>query len=119
MNARLYKVAEVEGTIAITDFLEAVGTKLSPDWASRQLADVFTAQELGESVKTLDEFGRIFAALSHESSLRANQKGGVPSLFATLGGRSDRTDKAKTSSSFDNTKHACPCLKKGEKHAYS
>jgi hypothetical protein len=110
MNARIYKVAEVEGTMAITDFLEAVGTKLAPDWASRQLADVFTAQELGESVKTLDEFGRIYAALSHESSLRANQKGIAPSFFATLGESSDPT---KVPSS-DNTKHACPCSKRRE-----
>jgi hypothetical protein len=67
INARLYKVAGMEGTMAITDFLEAVGAKLALDWASRQLADVFTAQELGEPVKSLDDFGRIFAALSHES----------------------------------------------------
>ena len=59
---------------------------MAPEWANRQLVDVITAEELGEPIKTLEEYRRIFLALSYESTLRSGSR---PGIFATFGERSD------------------------------
>jgi hypothetical protein len=113
-HGKALRIPELEGSIAIYDFLNAVSAKLAPDWATRALSDLITAEELGQPHQTLDEYGRIFTALNHENSLRHGQKGVVPSLFATLGNRSDRPN-----SSFNERKeHSCPCLREGRLHQW-
>jgi hypothetical protein len=111
-KATVHKLPDVEGTLAITDFLETVAAKLAPDWASRQLSTVYANEELGADNLTVEEYGRIFSALAHESSLRSNS-GTAPSFFATFGERSD--DQTPSSSRSANS---CPCLKRGATHTW-
>jgi hypothetical protein len=84
----VHKLPDVEGTLAITDFLETVAAKLALDWASRQLSMVYANEELGADNLTVEEYGRIFSALAYESSLRLNS-GTAPSFFAIFEERSD------------------------------
>ena len=112
-TAKLYKIPDIEGTVAIIDFLDAV-SKLAPSWASKELADVVTADELGLPSKTLDQYGRVFMALLHENSNRSSGKSAPPAFFATLGHRSDDYEgKSRSRSRSANREDkACPCKKK-------
>jgi hypothetical protein len=77
-----------------------VSVKLSPSWGSQQLATAIEANTLGEPVRTLEQYGKIFEALIHSNSR-------LP-IFATLGGRSDTQG------------YNCPCKEtRAEKHPWA
>jgi len=105
-RARTYRIPEIDGFLATKDFLEAISVKLVPVWGSQQLADVVVAKELGEPVRTLDQYGRAFESLiQHASFLNGNS-----GVFATLGGRSDgRSERG----------YLCPCKEtRDERHPW-
>ena len=112
-TAKLYKIPNIKGTVAIIDFFDAV-SKLAPSWASKELADVVTADELGLPSKTLDQYGRVFMALLYENSNRLSGKSAPPAFFVTLGYRSDDYEgKSRSCSRSANREDkACPCKKK-------
>ena len=97
-RARAYKIPDVEGSLAIRDFLDAVSEKLAPDWGRAQLIQIIGNDELGIPNKTLDQYGNWFSALAHESSTRSNSR--ALAIFATLG---------SGSSSGSGAGHSCPC----------
>ena len=88
-RARAYNVPDVQGPLAIRDFLTAVSEKLAPDWGRTQLIEVIGADELGTRHRTLDQYGNWFSALAHENTLRANTR--APAIFATIGDRDSET----------------------------
>jgi hypothetical protein len=78
-----------------------VAAKLLPTWGAQQLAAAIEANALGEPVRTLEQYGKIFEALTQQSDTR------LP-IFATLGGRSDSQG------------YSCPCKDtRAEKHSWS
>jgi hypothetical protein len=72
--------------------------KLTPVWGTQQLANVVVAKELGEPVRTLDQFGRAFESLIQHASFQRSNSSGV---FTTFGERSDRRSEARG--------YICPC----------
>jgi hypothetical protein len=99
-RAQTYQVPEVEGYLAVKDFLQAISHKYSPGWGGQQLALVIQSQTLGEPIRTLKEYGRIFHALVEEG------QGGKSFVFASLGSRTDPG-------------HSCPCKEsRTEKHPW-
>jgi len=100
-RAQTYRVAEVEGFLAIKDFLQVVAAKFIPIWGAQQLALVIEANALGEPVRTLEQYGRIFEAL-----IQQNERSSL-AIFASLAGRSDSQG------------HSCPCKEtRAEKHPW-
>ncbi|PMD22214.1 hypothetical protein NA56DRAFT_702570 [Hyaloscypha hepaticicola] len=93
-RVQIYYIPEVEGFLAIKDFLQVVSVKFLPAWAGQQLALVIEANALGEPVRTLEQYGKIFEALIQET-IRTS---GRSAVFAMLGARSDSPSG-----------HSCPC----------
>jgi len=54
VRARAYKIPNVEGSLAVRDFLDAVSEKLAPNWGRSQLIQIIGNNELGIPSKTLD-----------------------------------------------------------------
>ena len=104
-RAQTYRIAEVEGFLAIKDFLTVVSAKLLPTWGAQQLALVVEANALGEPIRTLEQYGKIFEALIQESV----RSGSRNLIFATLG------DRSSSPSSYN-----CPCKEsRSERHAWA
>jgi hypothetical protein len=90
-RARTYQLPEIEGFLAVKDFLDAISVKLAPTWGAQQLAEVIVAKELGEPTRTLDQFGRAFESLIQHASFSSNNS----RVFATLNRRSNKRPKAR------------------------
>ncbi len=100
-RAQTLQLAEVEGFLAVKDFLQVVAHKLLPSWGGQQLALVIEANALGEPVRTLEQYGKIFEAMAEESGKHA--------VFATLGYRSSSPSG-----------YCCPCKEtRSERHAWA
>lgn len=101
-RARSFQLDEVEGYLATIDFLEAIQVKYAPIWAEQQISDLTARQELGEQVRTLDQYGKIFE--THMWRLQESQS--VQGAFATLGARASDSQP-------------CPCKKnRSERHPW-
>ncbi|KAF1935040.1 hypothetical protein EJ02DRAFT_416381, partial [Clathrospora elynae] len=101
-KAKAYKIADIEGLLAVQDFLDALAPKLSPEWARTMHQSVVQSEVLGITPLTLHEVAKIFSALLQEHKLRAsNQSTGI---FATLGNPAPEP-------SASNPKRPCPCGK--------
>jgi isocitrate dehydrogenase kinase/phosphatase len=101
-QVQIYHILEVEGFLAIKDFLQAVSIKFLPTWTSQQLALIIEANTLSKPVRTLEQYGKIFEALIQETI----QTSGRSTVFATLGARLDSPSS-----------HSCPCKEsRTEKH---
>jgi hypothetical protein len=108
-RARTYRLPEIEGFLAVKDFLDSISAKLAPTWGTQQLAEVIVAKELGEPVRTLDQFGRAFESLIQHAAFSDISSG----AFATLGGRSDSRGRS------DPRGHICPCKEmRDERHPW-
>jgi hypothetical protein len=80
-----------------------VSSKLLPTWGAQQLALVVEANALGEPVRTLEQYGKIFEALVQETARTRN------AVFATLGGARSGSPSG----------HSCPCKEtRTEKHPW-
>ncbi len=98
-------ITDVQGSLAVKDFLDAVAVKFAPDWGRQQLNEFIAARELGEPLRTLDQYGKVFSSYVEHTSFRSrNEQAGI---FATLGERSD-TEKG----------HVCPCRKSPRRHPW-
>ncbi len=91
-RARTYRLLEIEGFLAVKDFLDTMSMKLAPVQGAQQLAKVIVTKELSEPVHTLDQFRRAFESLIQHASFSSNSR-----VFVTLGGRSEARG------------HICPC----------
>jgi hypothetical protein len=91
-------IPEVKGPLASREFLNAIGIKMSPEWARKHYINLLKNDELGLPNSDLKTLGRWFSAIATSSSTK---KHGV---FATLGSRSD------SNTSSENKGYECPCL---------
>jgi len=106
VKAQLYNIPEIQGQIAIVDFLQAIREKYSPDWATRKLENLLENEESGVISANIETMGRLFHAVSQESTLRSG--GGKPSINAVFGNRLE--DHQGTTYDRDQG-HNCPCYK--------
>ena len=104
-RAKAYGVPEVEGRVAVEDFLHAVGTRLAKEWARNELTMSTQQLLLGQTTLTLDDYQRVLPGLIATSARK--ESGGVGKIFATLGSR------PSGSSSGNGPKADCPC---GRRH---
>jgi len=103
-RAQTYQIAEVEGFMAVKDFLLAVAAKFSPSWGTSQLTLAIEANTLGEPIRSLEQYGKVFEALL-ESVEQQSLSSRASSIFATLGPRSDG--------------YSCPCKEtRSERHSW-
>lgn len=103
-RAQTYQVAEVEGFLAIKDFLQVVATKILPSWGSQQLTLLIEANALGEPIRTLEQYGKIFEALVQQM-----EGASFSGIFASLGKQSDSGPQG----------YSCPCKEtRAEKHSW-
>lgn len=104
LRAQAYDLAEVNGVLAAKDFLNAVGQRMAPDWASRALQDLIRDDELGRNSLTLEELGAWFIAVGHEGNNRTTRG---PAMFTTLEEPPAPAQRARRRK--DRTTHDCPC----------
>jgi hypothetical protein len=60
LTAKFYQVGEVEGSLAVTDFLVAVRKKVAPDWAHNLILSQNNKIVWGKERKILFEYGKAF-----------------------------------------------------------
>jgi hypothetical protein len=53
-RARALKIAEIEGTPAVIEFLMALQRKLVPTWVTEQLSDLYGKDKLGLPILILE-----------------------------------------------------------------
>lgn len=114
-RARAYGVPEIEGTIALTDFLDAITVKYAPEWARQMRIDVIKRASLNEPDLDLDDVATVFnAMLAEQTSLSG--KGRSSSIFSipTLNKESARNDQG----SKPGTGRTCPCRPGSAKHKW-
>jgi hypothetical protein len=118
MRAKSYELAEVDGALAVQDFLDALGHRIAPEWARTMNQRIIQDSILGLETLNLDQVSRVFGGLMHEHTIRSGKDN--PGVFATFGNRSDATQSAPAgySSSSNPTGHVCPCKPKGETHKW-
>ena len=105
-RARDYNLTDVEGFLAIKDFLDAVSA-LQPSWSAQQLLNLHTAQALGQPFLLLDELSKVFANFIQIDF--GNDPHGR--AFATFPGAS-----SSSSSSRSSRGNLCPC--RADKHPW-
>jgi hypothetical protein len=66
MRCRAHGLAEVEGELAIQDFLDAVSYKIALEWGRSINQQIIRQGALGLPTDTLEQISRIFGALMHE-----------------------------------------------------
>jgi hypothetical protein len=95
-RARALKIAEIEGTPAVIEFLMALQRKLAPTWATEQLSDLYGKDELGLPILTLEQYGQVFNRIILENQNAKHS--GAPVIFAILGNRTSKGSASKPDS---------------------
>jgi hypothetical protein len=116
MRGKAYKLAELEGTLAVYDFLDALAPKLATDWAINTKREMVTAQALGKPTYTLAELGIAFSALAQHQASRPKSLG----VFATIGeAPNNGGSHRRTTTQSSHEPVACPCTAPGQpNHAW-
>jgi hypothetical protein len=82
-RARALKIAEIEGTLVVIEFLMALQRKLAPTWATEQLSDLYSKDELGLPILTLEQYSQVFNRIILENQNAKHLE--APVIFTTLG----------------------------------
>jgi hypothetical protein len=105
-RARALKIAEIEGTPAVIEFLIALQRKLVPTWATEQLSNLYGKDELGLPILTFEQYGQVFNRIILEN--QNTKYSGAPVIFAIFGNRTSKGSASKPDS--DKYKcYKCPC----------
>jgi hypothetical protein len=65
LTAKSYQVGEVEGSLAVTDFLVAVRKKMAPNWAHNLIFSQNNKIVWGKKRKTFFEYKKAFQRVVH------------------------------------------------------
>ena len=106
-KAQAFRVSEVEGQLALTDFLDALAPRIAPEWARSMRQHIVMEAALGRPDMRMDDLARIFTMTLQEQAI-SNVKGKGSSVFATFGGSPETSRNNKGRSEFSNRKD-CPC----------
>ncbi|RYP45235.1 hypothetical protein DL768_008398 [Monosporascus sp. mg162] len=58
VRARAHNIPEVQGRLAVQQFLIAISKRLDPTWALRELSELARAEALGTPTTTLEQYGK-------------------------------------------------------------
>ncbi|KAF3027921.1 hypothetical protein E8E11_000005, partial [Didymella keratinophila] len=118
MRAKSYELAEVDGPLAVQDFLDALSHRIAPEWARTMNQRIIQDSILGLDSLNLDQVSRVFGGLMHEHTTRAGKDN--PGVFATFGNRSDMPNGSPggNTGSSNTVGYACPCKPKGKTHRW-
>ena len=94
-----YKIPEIEGTMAIRDFLHAVGARMAPDWAQTIETDLIRIERRDDTPQSVLEYAAEFNAYMQTQSQHQRTKG----AYATLNESSETRSRSPTS------QKECPC----------
>jgi hypothetical protein len=65
LTAKSYQIKEVEGFLAVTDFLIAIRKKMAPNWAHNLILSQNNKIVWGKKRKTFFEYGKAFQRIVH------------------------------------------------------
>ena len=119
MRAKSYELAEVDGELAVQDFLDALSHRIAPEWARTMHQRIIQDSILGLQTLTLDQVSRVFSGLMHEHTVRSGKDN--PGVFATFGNQSDAIQSAPaghSSSSSSTRGYRCPCKNRNYTHKW-
>lgn len=111
-KAQAFKVTEVEGQLAVTNFLDAISVRLAPEWARSMRQHILIEAALGKPVLPINDIAKIFTLNLQEQAV-SSTKGKGAAAFATFNGSPDQ----KSGSSNPNG-NKCPC-KPSNKHLWT
>jgi hypothetical protein len=110
-KAQAFRVPEIEGQLALIDFLDALSLRLAPEWARTMRQQITLQAALGKEEMSIDDLAKVFTFALQEQSI-VGSKGKSSAVFATFGGGSEETLKNKGRSENPNKK-SCPCRPAG------
>ena len=100
-----YNIPEVQGTLAIREFIQAVGTRMAPDWAQTIETDLIRLERKDQEPQSVLEYAAEFNAFMQMRAPQQTRKG----AYATLDESSGSQNRPHSASAD------CPC---GRKHAW-
>jgi hypothetical protein len=100
-------IPEVQGELAVTDWLQALIPRIAPTWATRQLQKRYE----DDNPPSLDKLEESFSRLLQMSQIQ--NAGGIkgPGVFATFGELSNNQSDNSRNSGNANKRAVCPCAK--------
>ena len=106
-RAQAYNIPEIQGTIALTDFLDAIMIKYAPEWARQMRAEAIRRTSLNEADLELDDVATVFNAMLAEQ-ISVTAKGRNHSIFSTpsFNGTSAKPIRNEPK---NGSKKPCPC----------
>jgi hypothetical protein len=104
-KAKAFGIPEVQGEMALTDFLDALTERISTEWAPDMRRKITYDAIMGNKQTTMDELAKVFNAMLQERLITAKKGKGAP-VFATFSG--------KTPPAYNHVSGStsiCPCKK--------
>ncbi|KXH61413.1 hypothetical protein CSAL01_05239 [Colletotrichum salicis] len=92
LRAKTYDIPEIDGEIAIIDFLEAVKTRLNPTWGQRTYENLRESMAYGTHIKTLEGIAYAFSLVTQEAQTK--KFSGSGGAYSTFAGHSDSSENA-------------------------
>jgi hypothetical protein len=106
LGAQVEKIPDIEGSLAIHDFLEAVGARYEPSWARAKRDSIIIREVEGtDNDRTLETYAAMFMAISNR-----HKKGRFRDVDATPKPLPAHPNQGKRTGS-----HECPCPKSPHK----
>ncbi|RYP51107.1 hypothetical protein DL769_010864 [Monosporascus sp. CRB-8-3] len=93
VRARAHNIPEIQGRLAVQQFLLAIAQRMDPTWAQRELEELARAEALETPITPLESYGKWYSTLIHQ---REQLEGRRNAIFATLAEGSEG--------------YHCPCL---------
>jgi len=111
VRARAHNIPEIQGRLAVQQFLIAISKRLDPEWATRELVELARAEAFGNPITPLEQYGRWYSTIVHQrQQLKLGESHGA---YTTLAGGSP------PGSEQESEGHHCPCLATtGMKHRW-
>jgi hypothetical protein len=102
-KAQAFQITEIEGELALTDFLDALAPRIATEWAPSMRRKITMDAVLGNNSLSLDQLAKIFSTMLQERAIYS-EKGKADSVFATFSGKRSPSTYPKIGLS-----HSCPC----------
>jgi len=109
-RAQAYQIPEIQGMLALTDFLDAIMIRFAPEWGRQMRAEAVKRMTLNEPELNLEDTANVFNALLAEQ-FALTSKGKGSSIFAapSFNEKSEPKDPPEKG----RKRNACPCTQNG------